>query len=98
VVGWSAYAARILLHLRRSGEDAYSNVAVAASGYRYMPDKSAFNAILFRLRELGLIEWERRRASSGGRPVRIVRLTEKGRQVADAILKLAALLREAEPF
>jgi DNA-binding MarR family transcriptional regulator len=94
VVGWSAYAARILLHLRRSGEDTYNNVAVAAGGYRYMPSKSDFNVILFRLRELDLIEWERRRASSGGRPRRIIRLTEKGRQVADAILKLAALLAE----
>jgi len=93
VVEWSAYAARILLHLRRSGEDTYSNVAVAAGGYRSMPSKSDFNAILFRLRELDLIEWEHRHAL-GGRPRRIVRLTEKGRQVAEAILKLATLFAE----
>jgi DNA-binding PadR family transcriptional regulator len=100
VVEWSAYAARALLHLRsRSGEDTYSNVAVAAGGYRSMPSKSDFNAILFRLRELNLIEWEHRRAL-GGRPRRIVKLTDKGQEVASAILKLAALLREtgAESF
>jgi DNA-binding PadR family transcriptional regulator len=54
--------------------------------------------ILLRLRELGLLEWEllspERSANLPGHPKRILRLTERGRQVAEAILKLAALLRE----
>jgi hypothetical protein len=45
-----------------------------------------------------LVEWELlslgRSANLPGCQKRLIRLTEKGRQVADAILKLAALLRE----
>jgi DNA-binding PadR family transcriptional regulator len=103
VVNWSAIAARVLLHLRsRNGEDSYSNVAVAAGGYRFTPSKRELDPILFRLRELNLVEWEHRRAERStnllGFPKRLIRLTEKGQQVAEAILKLAALLREAESF
>jgi DNA-binding PadR family transcriptional regulator len=105
LVNWSAIAARVLLHLRsRNGEDSWSNVAVAAGGYRFTPSKRELDPILFRLRELGLVEWKIWRAERStnllGFPKRLIRLTERGRQVAEAILKLAALLREerAESF
>jgi DNA-binding MarR family transcriptional regulator len=61
-------------------------------------------ARLHRLRELGLVERElvspERSANLPARSKRIVKLTDRGREVADAILKLAALLREerAESF
>jgi predicted ArsR family transcriptional regulator len=101
VVNWSAWAARILLHLRsRAGyEDTWRRVAVAAGGYRHPANSEKLGATLFRLRELGLVEWEllspERSANLPGRPKRIVRLTERGRRVADLILKLEALLSEA---
>ena len=106
MMGWSTAASRILLHLRsRAGyEDTWRRVAVAAGGYRHPANREKLDAILFRLRELGLVEWEllspERSAALPNQPKRIVRLTEKGRQIADAILKLAALLREegAESF
>ena len=77
---------------------------VAAGGYRYTPNDGGLDPVLLRLKELNLIEWEllspERSAARSERSTRIVRLTERDRQVADAILKLAALLREggAEPF
>jgi DNA-binding MarR family transcriptional regulator len=103
LVEWSAIATRILLHLRaRNGEDTYSNVAVAAGGYRYEVNSERLGPIILRLKELNLIEWKlansERPASRSEHPTRIVKLTDKGREVADAILKLAALLREAESF
>ena len=71
---------------------------VAAGGYRYTPNDGSLGPILLRLKELNLIEWEllspERSANLLGHPKRIVRLTERGQQVASAILKLAALLRE----
>ncbi|MCC6049303.1 MAG: hypothetical protein LM580_01265 [Thermofilum sp.] len=106
VVNWSAAASRILLHLRaRAGyEDTWYRVAAAAGGYRYEQGSKVLGAILLRLRELGLVEWElvspERSANLPARSKRIVKLTDRGREVADAILKLAALLREerAESF
>jgi predicted ArsR family transcriptional regulator len=105
-INWSTRATRILLHLRSRAdrEDSWSGVALAAGGYRYTVSNDDLDPILFRLRELGLVEWEylspERSANLPGHPKRIVRLTERGREVADAILKLAALLREerAESF
>jgi DNA-binding PadR family transcriptional regulator len=105
-IDWSPRATRILLHLRaREGcEDSWSGVALAAGGYRYMVSNEDLSPILFQMRELGLLEWEllspERSANLPGHPKRILRLTERGRQVAEAILKLAALLREggAESF
>jgi hypothetical protein len=94
----------MLLHLYARGEDSWSGVLRAASGYRRKYGGVEPAARLLQLRELGLVEWElanpERSAALPNQPKRIVRLTEKGRQIADAILKLAALLREegAEPF
>lgn len=74
-------------------------MALAAGDYRYTVSNDDLDPILFRLRELGLVEWEylspERSAALPNQPKRIVKLTDKGREVADAILKLAALLREA---
>jgi DNA-binding MarR family transcriptional regulator/predicted ArsR family transcriptional regulator len=106
VTNWSTAASRILLHLRaRAGyEDTWYRVAIAAGGYRHKVNFEKLGATLLRLRELGLVEWEllspERSAALPNQPKRIVRLTEKDRQIADAILKLAALLREegAESF
>jgi DNA-binding PadR family transcriptional regulator len=105
LVNWSAIAARVLLHLRsRNGEDSWSNVAVAGGGYRYKVNDGILGAILLRLKELNLVEWRladpEQPAPRSAHPTRIVHLTERGRKVADAILKLAALLREerAESF
>jgi DNA-binding PadR family transcriptional regulator len=100
LVNWSAYAVRVLLHLRSrsSGKDEWGSVVVAAGGYRYTPNDGSLGPVLLRLKELNLIEWEllspERSANLPGHPKRIVRLTERGRQVAEAILKLAALLAE----
>ena len=103
LVNWSAIAARVLLHLRsRNGEDSWSNVAVAGGGYRYKVNDGILGAILLRLKELNLVEWRladpEQPAPRSARPTRIVHLTERGREVADTIIKLAALLREAESF
>ena len=98
VVNWSVIATRALLHLRSRGEDSWNGVATAAGGGRYPVHSKRLAPILLRLRELGLLEWEllspERSANLPGHPKRILRLTERGRQVAEAILKLAALLRE----
>jgi DNA-binding PadR family transcriptional regulator len=106
VVNWSTRAARVLLHLRsRAGyEDTWYGVAIAAGGYRYKANSESLGAILLRLKELNLVEWRLAKveqpAPRSARPTRIVHLTERGREVADAIAKLAAILREAraEPF
>jgi DNA-binding MarR family transcriptional regulator len=100
VVEWSVIATRILLHLHSqpNGEDSWYGVAVAASGYRLPLSDKALGPILLQLRELGLVEWQylppERTAHLLGCPKRIVRLTEKGREVAEAIIKHAALLAE----
>lgn len=77
-------------------------MAVAAGGYRYEVNSERLGPIILRLKELNLIEWKlaevEQPAPRSEHPTRIVKLTDKGREVADAILKLAALLREAESF
>jgi predicted ArsR family transcriptional regulator len=100
VVEWSVIATRILLHLHSqlNSEDSWYGVAVAASGYRLPLRDRTLGPILLRLRELGLVKWQylpsERTTHLPGRPKRVVHLTEKGREVADAIIKLVALFAE----
>jgi predicted transcriptional regulator len=94
VLGWSKYAARALLHLRERGEDSLYGMAWALSGHRYTTGNwSRIWGIFLRLREWGLVEWELLPANHPRYRYKYrFRITERGRQVAQAILSLAGEL------
>jgi len=98
VLGWSKYAARALLHLRERGEDSLYGMAWALSGRRYTTGNwSRIWGIFFKLREWGLVEWDLLPANHPRYQYKYrFRITEKGRQVASAILSLAGELAALE--
>jgi Mn-dependent DtxR family transcriptional regulator len=90
VLGWSKYAARALLHLLERGEDSFYGVAWAMTGRRYASGSPRLWSMLARLREMGLLEWEALPSNHPRYPFRYrFRLTERGREVARAMLSIA---------
>jgi DNA-binding PadR family transcriptional regulator len=94
IVAWSKYATRALLHLLERGEDSMYGLTWAMTGRRYTAGNwSRLWGLLYKLKEWGLVEWEMIPANHPRYSFKYrFRITEKGRQVAQAILSLAGEL------
>ena len=97
IVAWSKYAARALLHLHERGEDSMYGLCWAMTGHRYTAGNwPRLWGLLYRLREWGLVEWELVPANHPRYQYRYrFRITERGREVARAILAIAGELLAA---
>jgi DNA-binding CsgD family transcriptional regulator len=97
IVAWSKYAARALLHLHERGEDSMYGLCWAMTGHRYTAGNwPRLWGLLYRLREWGLVEWELVPANHPRYQYKYrFRITERGREVARAILAVAGELLAA---
>ena len=98
IIGWSKYATRALLHLNERGEDSMYGLCWAMTGHRYTAGNwPRLWGLLFKLREWGLIEWEMIPVNHPRYQYKYrFRITEKGREVARAILMIAGELLAQE--
>jgi len=98
VVAWSKYATRALLHLNERGEDSMYGLCWAMTGHRYTAGNwPRLWGLLLRLKEWGLIEWEMVPANHPRYSFKYrFRITERGREVARAILMIAGELLAQE--
>jgi hypothetical protein len=98
IVAWSKYATRALLHLYERGEDSLYGMAWALSGRRYATGNwPRIWGIFLNLKEWGLVEWEMIPANHPRYSFKYrFRITERGREVARAILMIAGELLAQE--
>jgi DNA-binding MarR family transcriptional regulator len=98
IVAWSKYATRALLHLHERGEDSMYGLCWAMTNHRYTAGNwSRLWGLLFKLREWGLVEWEMIPANHPRYQYKYrFKITERGREVARAILMIAGELLAQE--
>jgi len=98
IVAWSKYATRALLHLLERGEDSMYGLTWAMTGRRYTAGNwSRLWGLLYKLKEWGLVEWEMIPANHPRYSFKYrFRITERGREVARAILMIAGELLAQE--
>ena len=98
IVAWSKYATRALLHLHERGEDSMYGLCWAMTGHRYTAGNwSRLWGLLYKLREWGLVEWEMIPANHPRYQYKYrFKITERGREVARAILMIAGELLAQE--
>ena len=98
IVAWSKYAARALLHLHERSEDSMYGLAWAMTGRRYTAGNwPRLWGLIFRLKEWGLVEWEMIPVNHPRYRYKYrFRITERGREVARAILAIAGELLARE--
>jgi DNA-binding PadR family transcriptional regulator len=98
ILSWSKYATRTLLHLSKRGEDSMNELRWAMGAYRSrVGNKPSVWSVLLKLREWGLIEWELLPSGNPRYQRRYrFRITERGLEVARAILAVAGELLAGE--